>query len=140
MHKILVVEDEPSVSEMVKCCLEEEGHMVITVATGKMGINWVKEGKPDLAIIDLGLPDINGIEVCKAIKENPATRTVPVIILTGDSSNKARIENRLFAQANLYLNKPIAVDDLKKAVAKLLDKAEKEKLLFRSSINFRKFT
>jgi len=102
-------------------------------------LNWVKEAKPDLAIVDLGLPDMDGREVCKTIKKNPATRALPVIILTAQTSNEVKIDSQLLCQANLFLNKPIDVDDLAKAVNTILEKVEREKLLFRSSINSRTF-
>jgi len=137
MYKILVVEDDPSILEMLKYCLESQGYMIIPADNGRTGLNWVKEAHMDLAIIDLGLPDINGLEVCRAIKENPRTRATPVIILTGNSSNEARIESRLSANANLFLNKPIDAGDLRKAVAKMFEKSEKEKRLLRTSIKFR---
>lgn len=137
MNKILLIEDDPSIMEMLKYCLELEGYMVMMAETGKMGLNWVKEGKPDLAIVDLGLPDMSGLDVCKAIKENPRTSSLPVIILTGNSSNEARVESQLFANANLFLNKPIDMGDLKKAVGKIFEKIEIEQRVFRASMKFR---
>ncbi|OGR97592.1 MAG: hypothetical protein A2016_03875 [Elusimicrobia bacterium GWF2_62_30] len=137
MNKILVVEDDPSIMEMLKYCLESQGYMIISAENGKTALNWVKEGNIDLAIIDLGLPDMNGMEVCRTIKDNPRTRATPVIILTGNSSNEARIESRLVANANLFLNKPIDAGDLRKAVSKMFEKSEREKRLLRTSIKFR---
>jgi DNA-binding response OmpR family regulator len=137
MHKILLVDDEKSILEMLKYCLEHEGYMVLTAETGKMAQNWVKETKIDLAIVDLGLPDMSGIEVCEAIKEDPRTRSVPIIILTGNTSNEARIKGNLYGHAELFLNKPIEIDDLRKAVACILEKAEKKKLLLRNSFKTR---
>ena len=131
MAKILIVEDERSVSEMLKACLERQGYMVITAENGTSALSWIKEVKLDLAIVDLGLPDINGMEVCLAIRENPRTRRMPIMILTGNVSNEARIKGNLEADADLFLNKPIELKDLKKAVENLLGKAEKNKLLLR---------
>jgi len=131
MAKILIVEDERSVSEMLKACLERQGYMVITAENGTKALSWIKEVKLDLAIVDLGLPDINGMEVCLAIRENPRTRRMPIMILTGNVSNEARIKGNLEADADLFLNKPIELKDLKKAVENLLGKAEKNKLLLR---------
>jgi two-component system alkaline phosphatase synthesis response regulator PhoP len=133
MHKILVVDDESAFLTILKHALESQGYMVITTENGENALKWIKEVNLDLAIIDLGLPDINGMEVCRAIKENPRTKLTPVIILTGNTSNEARIDCNLGAQAELYLNKPIAIADLRKAVAKIFEKAEKEKMLLRAS-------
>ena len=131
MPKILIVEDERSVSEMLKACLERQGYMVITAENGTKALSWIKEVKLDLAIVDLGLPDINGMEVCLAIRGNPKTRRMPIMILTGNVSNEARIKGNLEANADLFLNKPIELTDLKKAVENLLGKAEKKKILLR---------
>ena len=137
MHKILVVDDERSILEMLKYCLEHEGHIVLTAETGEMAKNWIKEVKLDLAIVDLGLPDMSGIQVCEFIKEDPKTRSTPIIILTGNTSNEARIKGNLCANADLFLNKPIEIADLRTAVATILEKAEKKKLLLRNSFKAR---
>ncbi|OGR63254.1 MAG: hypothetical protein A2X31_11165 [Elusimicrobia bacterium GWB2_63_22] len=137
MHKILVVDDEKSILEMLKYCLEHEGYMVLTAETGEMAKNWVKEVKLDLAIVDLGLPDISGLQVCEFIKEDPKTRATPIIILTGNTSNDARIKGNSCANAELFLNKPIEIADLRKAVAAILEKSEKKKLLLRNSFKAR---
>ena len=133
MSKILIVEDERSVSEMLKTCLERQGYMVITAETGAKALEWIKEVRLDLAIVDLGLPDISGLEVCQAIKGNPKTSCTPIMILTGNITNEARIKGNLEAHADLYLNKPIELADLRAAVGNLIEKAGKKKLLLRSA-------
>ena len=87
--------------------------------------------------MDLGLPDISGFEVCRHIKDNPKTRSIPVIILTGNTSNNAKIEGNMEANADLFLNKPIGIDDLKKAVNMMFEKVAKKKLLLRNSLKTR---
>lgn len=136
-NKILVVEDEESITELLKLCLEAEGHLVVATDRGKTAIEWIKEIHVDLAIVDLGLPDINGFEVCRHIKDNPKTRSIPIIILTGNTSNAAKIEGNMAANADLFLNKPISIDDLKKAVTMMFEKAAKRKLLLRNSLKTR---
>ena len=131
MPKILIVEDEKSVLEMLKTCLERQGYMVLTAETGASALNWIREVKLDLAIVDLGLPDMNGLEVCSAIKGNSRARSTPIMILTGNLANEARIKGTLEANVELYLNKPIELSDLKRAVGELLEKAEKKRLLLR---------
>lgn len=132
MAKILIVEDEISISEMLKTCLEKQGYMVITAENGAKALNWIREVKLDLAIVDLALPDMNGLDICMAIKDDPRTSCIPIMILTGDLSNEARIKGNLEAKADLYLNKPIELADLRAAVGTLLGKAEKKKLLLRN--------
>jgi len=137
MNKILVVEDEESITELLRLCLEAEGYLVLATDKGRTALEWIKETRLDLAIIDLGLPDIHGMEICRAIKENPKTRALPIIILTGNTSNIAKIEGNLNANADLFLNKPISTEDLKKSVALILEKSSKKKLLLRNSIKTR---
>jgi DNA-binding response OmpR family regulator len=132
MHKILLVEDDSTVLLFLKHCLDTEGYLTMTAENTATAMSWVKETRFDLAVLDLALPDGNGMEICAAIKENPKTRATPVIILTGNSSNNARIQSNLDAQADLFLNKPIDPGDLRKAVKKMLNVSEKKKLLLRS--------
>ena len=134
MKKILLVDDEESILEMLKRVLEHDGHLVLTADKGKTALEWLKEVRVDLAIVDLGLPDIPGMEVCRGIKGNPKTSSTPVIILTGNDSNEARIAGNLDASVELFLNKPISIDDLKKAVEMIFENSEKKKLLLRNSI------
>lgn len=134
MKKILIVEDEASVLQMLRCFAETEGYLPVAAENGQTALNWLKEVRVDLAIVDLGLPDMNGLEICRKIKEDPKTASIPVIVLTGNNSNNARIEANLDASAELFLNKPIGVKDLKKAVEMVLEKSEKKKLLLRNAI------
>jgi len=137
MYKILVVDDEKAILEMLRLCLESQGYMVLTADTGKMAMNWIKEVRLDLAIVDLGLPDMNGLQICMAIKEDPKTRATPIVILTGNTSNEAKIKGNIDGNADLFLNKPIEISDLKTAVATILEKSEKKKLLLRNSFKSR---
>ena len=134
MAKILIVEDDRSLLELLKHCLESEGYMIVTAETGASAMNWLKESRFDLALLDLMLPDMNGAQICAAIKESPRTRATPVVILTGNTSNEARIRSGLEANADLFLNKPIDTADLRKAVKTILEAADRKKLLLRRSI------
>lgn len=132
MNKILIVEDEKTIRELLKRSLETEGYLVITAENGQTALNWIKDVRLDLAIVDLGLPDISGMEICRNIKVNPRTRATPIIILTGNTSNSARIEGNLDANADLFLNKPLSAEDLNKAIKMILEKSEKRKLTLRN--------
>jgi DNA-binding response OmpR family regulator len=137
MKKILLIDDEDSVLEMLRRFLEHAGYLVVTADRGKTGLEWAKETRLDLAIVDLGLPDMPGMEVCRELKENPKTSGIPLIILTGNSTNEARITGNLDARAELFLNKPISIEDLRKAVEMIFEKCEQRKLLLRNSIKTR---
>lgn len=137
MSKILVVEDDGLLLQFVKHCLETEGYLTVLAEDGKKALGWLKETRFDLAILDLQLPDMNGLQICETIKDDPRTRAMPVIILTGNSANDVRIKSSLVANADLFLNKPIDPDDLRSAVKKVLQAAEKKRLLLRNSVKQR---
>lgn len=134
MSKILVVEDDKLLLEFLKHCLETEGHLAMLADNGEKAMGWVREAKFDLAILDLHLPDMNGMQICSAIKENVRTRATPVIILTGNSSNEVRIKSNLVANADLFLTKPIDPNDLRQAVKKILVAAANKRMLLSNAV------
>lgn len=134
MGKILIVEDDRSILELLKHMLESDGHMTVLAENGKSALQWLKEVKLDLVLLDLMLPDMDGMEICASIKENPRTRSLPVVILTGNDSNVARIKSGLDVSADLFLSKPIEPKDLRAAVRKMLESAEKKRMLLRKSV------
>ena len=77
---ILVVEDEPNIADLVDLYLSRDGYRVVKQATGEGGLAAVRDQRPRLVVLDVGLPDIDGLEVCRRIR---ATSTLPVIFLTG---------------------------------------------------------
>jgi CheY-like chemotaxis protein len=129
MHKILVVDDDKPLLGLLRHCMETEGYSTITAENGATALNWVKETRFDLAILDLCLPDSSGLEICEAIKKDPKTRATKVIILTGNTGNDNRIKSNLHAGADLFLTKPIEPNDLRQAARKMLEAARQNKLL-----------
>ncbi len=132
MAKILIVEDDKNLTTLLQTILEKPGHLTMTAFCGKTALDWLASSKPDLVVLDVGLPDMNGIEICKKIKSDSATRRIPVIILTGIEDNQTRMQANLMAHADLFLNKPIENKDLVSAVTMLLDKSSAEKTLRRN--------
>jgi DNA-binding response OmpR family regulator len=82
MKKILFIEDESALQKTLGEILKQEGYEVIPALDGEVGFRLVKEEKPDLILLDLILPKINGIEVLKMLKETAETKAIPVIVLT----------------------------------------------------------
>ncbi len=132
MAKILLVEDDQNLSSLIQNVLEAEGYLVMTANSGKMALEWVDNSKPDLVILDIGLPDISGIEVCKKIKGSNVSRRIPTIILTATMDNQTKMQANLDAHADLFLNKPIANKDLISAIKILLEKASADNTLRRT--------
>ncbi|MBI9075205.1 MAG: response regulator transcription factor [Desulfatibacillum sp.] len=104
---ILVVDDEEDILELLKFNLEREGFKVICSETGEKALQAVRNSPPDLVLLDLMLPGINGLEVARALKSNPNTSSIPVIMLTakGDESDVVR---GLEIGADDYVTKPFS--------------------------------
>ena len=122
MAKILIVEDDSDLMALAQAILQTKGHLIMTASTGQMALDWITNSKPDLVLLDIGLPDMSGVEVCKKIKSNSATRKIPVIILTAFKNNPTKMKTTLTAPADFFLNKPVKNEDLLGAVKTMLEK------------------
>ena len=105
---IIVIEDEAQIRRFLRASLTSEGYQVFEAETGKQGMTEAATRKPDLIILDLGLPDMDGVEVIKSIR---AWSSVPVIILSARSQESDKI-SALDAGADDYLVKPFSVGEL----------------------------
>jgi two-component system, sensor histidine kinase and response regulator len=108
--KILVVDDQPINVQLLKRKLEREGIQVVTAYTGQEALETVKSEKPDLILLDVMMPDMDGIEVCQRLQENDDTRFIPVIFITARSSKEGKLEG-LGVGAVDYITKPIDLDE-----------------------------
>lgn len=110
-QKILVVDDEPDLVELVKDVLERNDYSVISARNADLAIKKIRESKPDLIILDLNLPGIGGIEVCRILKEDRKTSSIPIIMLTVKSTETDKIAG-LEAGADDYMTKPFSTAEL----------------------------
>jgi len=110
-QKILVVDDEPDLVELVKDVLERNDYLVISAGNADIAIKKVRESKPDLIILDLNLPGIGGTEVCRILKQDKKTSSIPIIMLTVKSTEIDRIAG-LEAGADDYITKPFSTGEL----------------------------
>lgn len=108
MYKVLVIEDEENVLEVVKAYLEKDGYEVFTSVNGKVGLELFYEKNPDFVVLDLMLPDITGEEICKKIRKES---NIPILMLTAKSSVDDRIIG-LSIGADDYLVKPFSPREL----------------------------
>jgi len=106
--RILVIDDEPQIRKLLTVALEARGYMVECASTGKEGVQLAATYRPDLLIVDLGLPDIEGREVIKSIREWTQT---PIIVLSVRDQEKEKIA-ALDSGADDYITKPFSVEEL----------------------------
>jgi two-component system, OmpR family, phosphate regulon response regulator PhoB len=111
MKTILVVEDEAPVRDVLRFCLERAGYRVEGSATGRNAVRELDNYVPDLVVLDVGLPDMSGLELLHGWRTQDRTRGMPVIIVTGRSDERDRV-NGLRAGADDYVTKPFSRDEL----------------------------
>jgi len=109
--KILIVEDDRDIVEMVEYNLKQEGYTAVHAFNGEKGIGLAGKEKPDLIILDLMLPAIDGFEVCKRLKQQPSTSRIPVIILSAKSRETDKVVG-LELGADDYITKPFSPREL----------------------------
>ncbi len=106
-ERILVVEDEEDLQELLRVNLSREGYRVICASTGRDALVQVKNTPPQLIVLDILLPEIDGLQVCRLLKENPDTRHIPVIMVTAKSA-ESDIVAGLEVGADDYVTKPFS--------------------------------
>jgi len=110
-ERILLVEDEKNIIELVKFNLEEEGYAVTAVMTGDEGLKIARQKRFDLILLDLMLPGIGGLEICKILRNDEKTKQVPIIMLTARSAAADRVIG-LELGADDYVTKPFSPREL----------------------------
>lgn len=104
-NRILVVEDEESLLKLESILFTSKGYQVTGVRGGKDALTAIALDAPDLVVLDLMLPDMDGFEVCRSIKENPETSAIPVVMLTAKKSSRD-LERGRQVGADAYITKP----------------------------------
>lgn len=117
--KILIVEDEDLISKVLSIRLEGLGYKVVTAYDGEEGLDSVKKEKPDLVLLDIGLPKLDGNTLCELIKTGEATKHIKVIMLTGRRL-VGDMETSFSAGADFYVNKPYEWQRLLGHIQKLI--------------------
>ncbi|HEU5393874.1 MAG TPA: response regulator [Candidatus Methylomirabilis sp.] len=125
-EKVLVVDDEPLIAQMLTDRLQELYVDVLRASNGVEALEMAWEHVPDLILLDVMMPKIDGFEVAKILKENPRTATIPIIFLTALSQVKDKVRG-LQLGAEDYVTKPFHFDELLVRVKKVLRKSEAEK-------------
>ncbi len=123
--KILVVDDEPEVVELVEFNLQKAGFEVITAADGAQALKQARAALPSLVVLDLMLPEMDGLEVCKILRRDPTTTRIPIIMLTAKAAEVDRIVG-LELGADDYVTKPFSPRELVLRINKLLRRGQPE--------------
>ena len=113
--KILVVDDDRNLLKLFKYVLEKDGFAVITAMDGESGLELALVERPDLIMLDLKMPKLDGIEVLRKLKADPLTAAIPVVVITA-SAQKADAERALQEGAVGYLVKPFRIAELRDCV------------------------
>ena len=124
MSHILIVEDDRDIAELLQRYLTRAGHVTDALADGSEALAFIRSRVPDLVILDLMLPGVDGLEVCRALRQGAATRGLPIIMLTARSEESDRIAG-LDLGADDYVTKPFSPSELVARVGALLRRAQR---------------
>ena len=127
MARILVVDDEPSILRLVTATLEPRGYEVITADCGVDCLVYAKSKHPDLILLDIMMPHMDGNEVRKRLQADPETKDIPIIHLSAVGDYQQQLRALEDGSAD-YVTKPFAPDELRQKVADTLDPEKREQL------------
>ncbi|HSO00119.1 MAG TPA: response regulator [Candidatus Nanopelagicales bacterium] len=122
MQRILVIEDEPALLKVLDYNLRQAGYEVLTAGRGEEGIRLAHEGRPDLVLLDLMLPDVSGTEVCRALQRGESTQAIPVMIVSARGDEVDRIVGFELGAVD-YVVKPFSVRELLLRIQAVLRRA-----------------
>ena len=124
MSRVLVVEDEKDIADLISMYLQRAGHAVETVGSGPVAVTRAKDAPPDLIVLDLMLPGMDGLLVCQALRGDAKTAAVPIIMLTARGEESERIAG-LELGADDYVTKPFSPRELTARVGALLRRIQR---------------
>ena len=132
MYRVLVVDDESDVTELLQYRLEQEGYRVATLNDPLGFVVKVREFEPDLMLLDIMMPELSGIQLCRIVRADPMMKEIPVIFLSARGEVEDRIKG-LEAGAEDYLSKPFNTNELLLRVSKMLSRSGSRTLPARQS-------
>ena len=119
--KVLVVDDEPDILKVVIFRLKKEGYDVKTAINGEMALEMLAQDRPDIVLLDITLPLLNGYEVCKRIKADENLKDIPVMFLTASTASEGFKERAMGVGAQDYMFKPFDYELLLEKIKKLIN-------------------
>jgi two-component system response regulator VicR len=123
MKCILCIEDEPEMIDLIRLILGRRGFEVKGASGGVEGLRMVREEQPDLVLLDLMMPDMDGWEVYQQIKADEKTKGIPVIVVTAKAQSIDKVLGLHIAKVDDYIAKPFSPQDLLSSIEKVLQKA-----------------
>lgn len=120
---VFVVEDEKNIVELLRFNLEQEDYRVLSEMRGDFALEKIRKEQPDLILLDIMLPELDGIEICKILKQNPKTKNIPIIILTAKGEELDKIIG-LELGADDYVTKPFSPRELMARIKAVLRRGQ----------------
>jgi DNA-binding response OmpR family regulator len=121
--RVVCIEDEPEMIDLVRLILGRKGFQVIGANGGIEGLDTVRREKPDLVLLDLMMPDMDGWEVYQQMKADPGLRDIPVVVVTAKAQSIDKVLGLHIAKVDDYITKPFGPQELLESVAKILGEA-----------------
>jgi DNA-binding response OmpR family regulator len=119
-RRIVYIEDEPEMIDLVRLILSRKGYEVIGANGGREGLNKVRQDLPDLILLDLMMPDLDGWDVYQQIKAENTTKDIPVIVVTAKAQSIDKVLGLHIAKVDDYISKPFSPQELVDSVEKIL--------------------
>jgi CheY-like chemotaxis protein len=116
---VLIADDDADILLLVKAVLERSGHEVVAASDGAEALAIVRARKPDLAVLDIAMPEVDGLEVLRRLRADPTTSELPVMLLSA-RAQEADVKRGFASGASAYLKKPFSPRELSEHVAELL--------------------
>lgn len=124
--RVVCIEDEPEMIDLVKVILSRQGFEVIGAAGGGQGLQLTEDNQPQLVLLDLMMPDLDGWEVYQRLKSNPKTSDIPVIVITARAQSIDKVLGLHIAKVDDYITKPFSPQELLASVEKVLSRRQQK--------------
>ncbi|MGQ0604232.1 MAG: response regulator transcription factor [Anaerolineales bacterium] len=118
--RVVCVEDEPAMIDLIRLILSRKGYHVVGAMGGREGLEAIQREKPDVVLLDLMMPDMDGWEVYQKMKANDTTKNIPVIVVTAKAQSIDKVLGLHIAKVDDYITKPFGPQDLIESVEKVL--------------------
>lgn len=120
--RVVYIEDEAEMIELVRLVLKRQDYEVIGAAGGRQGLELIREHRPDLVLLDLMMPDMDGWDVYQHMKQDPQMQDIPVIVITAKAQNIDKVLGLHIAKVDDYITKPFSPQELLMSIEQVLER------------------